>query len=101
MFTILATLFLAAGPGTPDPAPLVRDPAPLAAAPTVGTPQPVAYSAPCLTGNCPTARTFTPIPYHAGHQCPQCGRAQFIVSGYGPGPGQHVHTCAVGHSWYH
>lgn len=40
--------------------------------------------------------------YHAGHDCPACGRAQFVISGGGPVPGTHAHACAgCGTGWYH
>lgn len=39
--------------------------------------------------------------FHAGHDCPNCGRAQYVVSGGGPG-GTHTHTCGgCGTSWHH
>lgn len=38
---------------------------------------------------------------HAGHDCPVCGRSQYVISGPGPVPGSHTHTCAAGHSWWH
>lgn len=40
--------------------------------------------------------------HNASHDCPSCGRAQFVVAGPGPRPGTHRHDCAsCGTSWYH
>ena len=39
--------------------------------------------------------------FHAGHDCPVCGRSQYVISGRGPVPGSHTHTCAAGHTWWH
>lgn len=39
--------------------------------------------------------------FDASHNCPECGRSQFGVSGRGPTPGSHTHTCSAGHSWWH
>lgn len=38
--------------------------------------------------------------FHAGHQCPECGRTQYVISGWLPN-GQHRHVCSAGHSWIH
>lgn len=39
--------------------------------------------------------------FHAGHDCPACGRLQFVVAGPGPG-GTHRHRCPVdGTEWFH
>lgn len=40
------------------------------------------------------------VPYHSGHDCPACGRQQFVVSGFNA-DGTHNHTCAAGHTWRH
>lgn len=46
-------------------------------------------------------RTFQSSGYHAGHNCPTCGRQQFRVAGFA-GNGQHRHTCPYdGTSWVH
>lgn len=39
--------------------------------------------------------------FNASHSCPVCGRSQYVVSGRGPVPGSHTHTCAAGHTWWH
>jgi hypothetical protein len=41
------------------------------------------------------------IPFNASHNCPVCGRAQYVISGSGPVAGSHTHTCAAGHTWWH
>lgn len=39
--------------------------------------------------------------FNASHNCPECGRNQFVVSGNGPGR-THTHTCnKCGTTWYH
>lgn len=39
--------------------------------------------------------------FHAGHQCPTCGRSQFTISGYNR-DGTHNHACAYdGTTWRH
>jgi hypothetical protein len=54
------------------------------AAPAVAAPQP-----------------FRSGDYWPSHACPQCGRSQFVVSGWA-GNGQHFHECAVDHTrWRH
>jgi hypothetical protein len=38
--------------------------------------------------------------YHAGHNCPRCGRQQFVIYRFGPGP-YHTHRCGTTTYWYH
>lgn len=46
-------------------------------------------------------RTFPGGGYHAGHQCPQCGRNQFVIAGHNA-DGTHSHRCAFdGTVWRH
>jgi hypothetical protein len=40
------------------------------------------------------------IPYHAGHDCPVCGRSQYVIERQLPN-GEHVHRCSAGHAWRH
>jgi hypothetical protein len=47
------------------------------------------------------ARTFQRERYNPSHRCENCGRSQFVISGW-VGNGQHRHTCsACGLSWVH
>lgn len=47
------------------------------------------------------ARTFPSGSYHAGHDCPSCGRSQYVISGGAKGR-THTHTCRYdGTVWYH
>lgn len=47
------------------------------------------------------AKTFRGESFHAGHNCPNCGRSQYRIAGW-VGNGQHRHTCAsCGTSWIH
>lgn len=47
------------------------------------------------------ARTFRGDQFNASHNCPNCNRSQFRISGW-VGNGQHRHTCAsCGTSWVH
>jgi hypothetical protein len=47
-------------------------------------------------------QTFRGSAHDADHNCDRCGAAQYVVSGRGPVPGSHTHTCArCGHSWWH
>lgn len=43
------------------------------------------------------------ISYHAGHDCPSCGREQYdITNNNGPAPASHIHRCDhCSTSWYH
>lgn len=39
--------------------------------------------------------------FHAGHDCPACGRSQYVVNGYNR-DGTHNHTCpACSTTWRH
>lgn len=48
------------------------------------------------------ASTFQRGPvFNASHNCPTCGRSQFVISGGAKG-GRHTHTCRYdGTVWYH
>lgn len=48
------------------------------------------------------ARTFQRGPvFNASHDCPTCGRSQYVISGGRKG-GYHTHTCRYdGTVWYH
>ncbi len=35
------------------------------------------------------------IVYHPGHNCPRCGRTQYVVLAFGPGD-LHQHQCPAG-----
>jgi len=42
------------------------------------------------------------LQHHAGHNCPNCGARQTIISGQGPTRNTHTHTCARCQTiWYH
>lgn len=43
------------------------------------------------------------IVFHAGHDCPRCGRGQYVIHNQnGPVENSHVHACgACGQRWYH
>jgi hypothetical protein len=57
----------------------------------------VAKAAPAVAAK----KTFPNGGWHEGHQCPSCGREQFVVSG-GFKYGVHTHTCsACGTTWSH
>jgi len=45
-------------------------------------------------------QTFRGSDYHPPHDCPVCGRAQYVISGFNP-DGTHNHTCSAGHTWRH
>ena len=47
-----------------------------------------------------TAQPFRGSDYHPSHDCPVCGRAQYVISGFNP-DGTHNHTCSAGHTWRH
>lgn len=42
-------------------------------------------------------------PQHdSDHTCDKCGATQYVISGRGPVPGSHTHTCArCGNVWWH
>lgn len=47
-----------------------------------------------------TFRQSGPV-YNASHNCPSCGRSQYVISG-GVKGGYHTHTCRYdGTVWYH
>lgn len=51
----------------------------------------------------PAARPFLTVPsYDPDHTCDRCGTAQYVISGRGPRPGTHTHSCArCGNVWWH
>lgn len=62
-----------------------------------GNPKYEAIAAPAVAAK----RTFPNGGYHAGHNCPNCGRPQFVISG-GSKYGTHSHTCpSCGTTWNH
>lgn len=45
--------------------------------------------------------TFRQPKHHSGHDCPNCGRSQYRISGWLP-DGDHIHRCSsCGTSWSH
>lgn len=103
---------------TPDPPPVGRtpDPPPVAGKP-VGDPGCECNTATTQCGcpnhypACPCAKPAPGVPaptFRAGpafdpdHRCDRCGTSQYVVSGRGPRPGTHTHSCArCGNVWWH
>lgn len=53
----------------------------------------------CPAAPAVAARTFRGESFHAGHNCPNCGRSQYRIAGW-VGNGRHRHACAsCGTSW--
>lgn len=59
------------------------------------------YPVPMRYQPMPARREVVPtVPFHAGHDCPVCGRSQYVIAGFNA-DGTHTHICAAGHAWRH
>lgn len=131
MLATVLLLAIAADP-TPDPLPIVRDPMPIRVVNTsVITPANPRMTTSTgrvieqrgntwvyVDAELVSQSTYTPNSapavsevtaarpfrggYNPSHNCPSCGRAEYVQSGSGPVRGTHNHTCrSCGTVWYH
>ena len=60
-----------------------------------------------VTNHCPAVKAAPAVAakgifHNTTHNCPTCGRSQFVINGPGPLPGTHTHRCSYdGTVWYH